>query len=169
MEHNQLHYNLQIIANQFFNLKKIGISMKLNYSFLLILAISTPAWASSLIEEREQVIHQYVTDLQQADYQNISNLFIDGGTVISTSKGPINAKDFFYGFLPEIESAQTELHQALISGTDYNRLAARFKFSFQLKNGETSTGEYVDEFLFANNSTKLVQVAMFENLKFKYS
>ena len=107
--------------------------MKLNCHFLLILAISTPAWASSLLEEREQVIHQYVTDLEQADYRNIAELFIDGGSVISTSKGAINAKDFFYGFLPEIKSAHTEFRHVFISNTDDNRLAARFKFSFQLK------------------------------------
>jgi len=31
---------------------------------------------------------------------------------------------------------------------------------------ETGDGEYVDEFVFANNSAKLLAVYMFENLKF---
>ena len=30
-------------------------------------------------------------------------------------------------------------------------------------------GEYVDEFIFENNSAKLISVYMFENLKFKSS
>ncbi len=145
---------------------------KISYIYLLIIALSNYAIAgqgyssSELNVEREQVIRQYITALERADYQGISALFGKEGTVVSTSRGSVNAKDFFYVFLPNIESATTEFHHAFISNVDNNRYAARFHFSFKLKDGETGDGEYIDEFLFSNNSTKLVSVYMFENLKF---
>ena len=102
-----------------------------------------------------------------ADAEGISALFEEGGTVISTSRGNVNANDFFHGFLPEIESASTEFHQSFINNVDNNSYAARFHFKFKLKDGETGEGEYIDEFEFSNNSAKLISVYMFENLKFK--
>ena len=122
--------------------------------------------ASTLNAEREQVISQYIADLGKADYQDISGLFKAGGTVVSTSRGYVNAKDFFYGFLPSIGTANTELHQVFVSNIDNNRYAARFHFNFKLKDGEMGDGEYVDEFLFEKDSLLFVNVAMFENLKF---
>lgn len=145
---------------------------KISYLSLLLAALSNCAIAgqdyssSNLNADREQVIRQYITDLEKADYQGISALFNKEGTVVSTSRGNVNAKDFFYSFLPNIKSASTEFHQAFISNTDNNRYAARFHFIFKLKDGETGDGEYIDEFLFSNNSTKLVSVYMFENLNF---
>lgn len=145
---------------------------KISYISLLVISLSNYAIAgedyptSNLNVEREQVIRQYITNLEKADYQGISLLFNEEGTVASTSRGNVKAKDFFYSFLPNIESARTEFHQAFISNSDNNRYAVRFHFDFKLKDGETGDGEYIDEFLFSNNSTKLVSVYMFENLKF---
>jgi len=145
---------------------------KISYISLILIALSNYAIAgqdyssSDLNVERDKVVRQYILDLERADYQGISALFGEGGTVISTSQGNVNAKDFFYSFLPNIESATTEFHQAFISNVDNNRYAARFHFSFKLKDGETGNGEYVDEFIFGNNSAKLTSVYMFENLKF---
>lgn len=121
---------------------------------------------SDLHIEREQVIREYLLDLERADTEAISGLFEEGGSVISTSRGNVDAKTFFHGFLPEIESASTELHQLFINNIDINRYAARFHFRFKLKDGEIGEGEYIDEFKFSNNSTKLTNVYMFENLKF---
>lgn len=135
-------------------------------SFLLIVMSNYAIAASDLNLERDQVVRQYILDLERADYQGISALFENGGTVVSTSRGNINAKDFFYSFLPNIESATTEFHQAFTSNVDNNRYAARFHFSFKLKDGETGDGEYVDEFIFGTNSAKLTSVYMFENLRF---
>lgn len=140
--------------------------------FPVLLSLSNYATAgqdytySDLNVEREQVIRNYILDLERADSDSISALFEDGGTVISTSRGNVNAKDFFHGFLPEIESASTEFHQSFINNVDNNIYAARFYFKFKLKDGEVGEGEYVDEFKFSNNSAKLVSVYMFENLKF---
>lgn len=122
---------------------------------------------NTLASDREKVITQYLTDLKNADYKDIVLLFEKNGIVVSTSRGNVNAKDFFYSFLPEIETANTELHQSFSSKMDVNRYAARFHFTFKLKDGETGDGEYVDEFVFANHSSKLAAVYMFENLKFK--
>lgn len=150
--------------------------MKLNkicYIVLALIALNHSVLASQqddrlvLGAEREQVVRQYILDLEKADYQGISALFDEGGMVVSTSRGNVEAKEFFYGFLPHIESATTELHQAFISRDDNNRYAARFHFSFKLKDGEVGDGEYVDEFVFSENSTALKAVYMFENLKFK--
>ena len=141
-------------------------------SILLLLTLSNTAMASqsnektSLQQDREQVIKQYIRDLQQADYKDISQLFDSNGTVVSTSRGQINAKEFFYSFLPEITSASTEQHQSFISSDDSNHYASRFHFKFKLKDGETGEGEYTDEFVFVSDSIKLSAVYMFENLKF---
>lgn len=140
--------------------------------FPVLLSLSNYAAAgqdylySDMNIEREQVIRDYILDLERADSEAISALFEEGGTVISTSRGNVNAKDFFHAFLPEIESASTELHQFFINNVDNNSYAARFHFKFKLKDGETGEGEYIDEFKFSNNSTKLTSVYMFENLKF---
>jgi len=144
------------------------MNIKSIYAFVTLFSSMTAAYAApnDLKIEREQVIKQYVMDLQSADAQDISALFEDKGIVISTSKGKVNATDFFYSFFPAIESAHTELHQLFINNTDDGRYAARFHFNFKLKDNEEGDGEYVDEFVFANNSSKLIAVYMFENLKF---
>lgn len=121
---------------------------------------------SDLQANREHIMHQYILDLAKANSEDIISLFEENGTVISTSRGLMSAHDFFLAFLPSIASATTEVHQTFVNPTDTNRIAARFHFNFVLKDGETGDGEYVDEFVFAKNSSKLSQVAMFENLKF---
>jgi hypothetical protein len=138
-------------------------------TFIITLsALSQSLIASpSLDQDREAVIKQYIGDLQRADYKDISQLFNSNGTVISTSKGKVNAKDFFYSFLPNITSAKTELHQSFVSQADENRYASRFHFQFTLNDGEAGEGEYVDEFVFMDHSAKLSAVYMFENLKFE--
>ena len=120
-----------------------------------------------LKESRQKTVEQYIIDLQKADYKHITQLFDKNGIVISTSRGTVDAKEFFYSFLPNISSANTELHQYFIGDTDLDRTAARFHFAFKLKNGEEGDGEYVDEFIFAKHSTKLAAVYMFENLRFR--
>ena len=124
---------------------------------------------SELQAQREHIMHQYILDLEKANSENIISLFEENGTVVSTSRGPMNASEFFLAFLPSIESATTEVHQTFMNPTDPNRFAARFHFAFVLKDGETGDGEYVDEFVFSERSSKLSQVAMFENLKFNPS
>lgn len=116
--------------------------------------------------ERERTAKQYIFDLQNADYKDIVQLFEKNGFVISTSRGKVDAREFFYDFLPNVVSAKTELHQFFTSSLYANRLAARFHFSFKLKDGAEGSGEYMDEFVFVANSAKLVSVYMFENLKF---
>lgn len=151
--------------------------MKINLKtavFLLAIAMGQNTMAAgsysdslSLDSERRQVITEYILDLGKADPDSITALFVEGGTVISTSKGEVGANDFFHSFLPQIESADTEVHQTFWSKGDGNHYAARFHFNFNLKDGERGDGEYVDEFIFENNSAKLISVYMFENLKFK--
>lgn len=121
---------------------------------------------NSLQEQRSEVVSRYVSDLQQADYKDISGLFENEGIVISTSRGKANAKEFFYAFLPQVKLAHTELHQRFINSIDNNRFAARFHLDYTLLNGEMGQGEYMDEFVFSDQSNKLIAVFMFENLKF---
>jgi hypothetical protein len=113
-------------------------------------ALAGPNDALNLKSDRERVMRQYIYDLERADYRDISTLFTENGTVVSTSRGNVNAKEFFYAFLPNIDSARTEIHQVFSNNHDPNRYAARFHFTYSLKDGETGDGEY-----------------MFENLKFK--
>ncbi|MFA6302744.1 MAG: hypothetical protein WC627_06380 [Legionella sp.] len=145
--------------------------MKLQHILLAVSLITTSNFAlaqdaSELQAQREQVMHQYILDLGRADYADITKLFNEGGTVISTSRGTVNAQEFFYGFLSEVETAKTDVHQTFVSLEDKDHYGARFRFTFTLKDGEVGDGEYVDEFIFAKDSAKLNQVYMFENLKF---
>lgn len=148
--------------------------MKLNHFVFGCIAFFTIATCygaqrdfSVLQYEREQVTKQYLLDLKKADYKDIAQLFEKNGIVVSTSRGKANAKEFFYTFLPNVLSANTELHQTFVNKIDVNRLAVRFYLTYKLKNGEAGGGEYVDEFVFAENSAKLLAVYMFENLKFE--
>jgi hypothetical protein len=134
---------------------------------LALLVTQSSAFAQIPLQTaREEVTKKYVLDLQHADYKDIIQLFANDGYVISTSRGKMNAKEFFYSFLPEIVSAKTDLHQIYQKTADDNVMAARFHFEYKMKNGETGSGEYVDEFTFADHSTKLKSVYMFENTRF---
>lgn len=115
---------------------------------------------------REAIVKQYIIALGQADYKTITALFEKNGEVVSTSRGKVNAKEFFYNFLPNIVIAHTNTHQYFIHPTDPNRVVARFHFDFKLKDGEEGEGEYIDEFVFNEKSNLLSAVYMFENLKF---
>lgn len=133
---------------------------------IMTIGHAAPDNSNMLSAKRGKVIKQYVMDLQKADYKHIVQLFEKNGIVISTSRGKIDAKEFFYSFLPNIDSANTDLHQIFNNDMNTDRMAARFQFKFKLKDGEEGNGEYVDEFVFANHSIKLSGVYMFENLKF---
>lgn len=117
-----------------------------------------------LDSERKATCVRYLIDLQNADYKGIVQLFDKNGYVISTSKGHMNAKDFFYSFLPNIRTAKTELHETFIGSGNY---VVRFSFDFEMKDGEKGHGEYIDEFVFVPNMAKIMSVAMFENLHFE--
>lgn len=125
--------------------------------------------APTLNEARTEVVNRYVADLASANLQDIISLFDANGKVVSTSKGSMNAKEFFYAFLPEIKEAITVINQTFMGVTDTNRMAVRFHFTFKLKDGETGEGEYIDEFVFKNNSVQLSEVIMFENNKYNPS
>ncbi len=148
--------------------------MKKKYSSLLagvmmLAAAEQNGWAvnaATLSHERLNVIHQYVEDLQKADYKDITALFEPNGYVVSNSHGKTNAKEFFYAFLPNIVSAQTSFNQTFSTHIDKDRLAVRFHFKYAMKDGEQGEGEYIDEFVFTENSLKIASVAMFENLKY---
>lgn len=115
---------------------------------------------------RKKVIERYLQDLQKADYKDIIQLFDKNAYVISTSEGKMDAKSFYYAFLPKIQSAKTELHQLFMPTTDSTPLAARFHYTFKFKDGTEGGGEYVDEFVFWDTSTLLSAVYMFENPMF---
>jgi len=121
----------------------------------------------SLQTTREATVKEYIVALGKADYKTITALFAKNGEVISTSRGKVNAKEFFYAFLSNVVTAHTEAHQYFIHPADPNRVAARFHFDFKLKNGEEGAGEYIDEFVFTESSNQLSAVYMFENLKFQ--
>lgn len=143
---------------------------KVLLAFALTIAFSPLARADHSVDKtRQQVVTQYLSYLEKADYKAITQLFIKNGVVVSTSKGKIDAKEFFYGFLPEIKSATIETHSRFVQDQENpDKFAARFHFNFVLKDGELGDGEYIDEFIFGSgiNATKLTAVYMFENVKF---
>src|SRR5579872_6631657 len=137
-------------------------------STLLCLSYSFPAYshANNINEARLKTIHQYLNNLQNADYKDMKNIFSQNAIVVSTSRGKLDAIEFFNAFLPEVTAGNTQLHQTFISYDDKDRLAARFHLNLQLKDDEKVNGEFVDEFIFDKDSEKLTAVYMFENLKF---
>ena len=134
---------------------------------LMISVLATLGYAGEqdkLERERKATCVRYLVDLQKADYKEIVELFDKNGYVISTSKGHMNAKDFFYSFLPNIRTAKTELHETFVGSGKY---AVRFSFDFEMKDGEKGHGEYIDEFIFVPDMAKIMSVSMFENLHFE--
>jgi len=129
-----------------------------------VTSYATPLTVNELKTAREQVLQQYVRDLQNADYKDITALFEKNGTVISTSHGEVDAKTFYYSFLSNVSSAATEIHQMYNGDETANVMAVRFHFTYAMKDGEKGSGEYIDEFTFTSNSAKLTNVYMFENL-----
>lgn len=139
--------------------------MKTHYlSLLLVVGVSLANASPAMKQDRQEIINKYLMYLQNGDYKSMYSLFEKNGIVVSTSKGKMHFKDFFGNFLPMIRAAKTETHSIFSSPGDH--LAARFKFSYELKDGETGSGEYMDEFIFEPHSLKLRAVYMFENLKF---
>jgi len=121
---------------------------------------------SSLEEKRQSAVANYIDSLGKADLEGMQAIFSGDAIVVSTSAGEKNALAFFAGFFPLIDTAHTQLNQRFVSVTDKNRYGARFHLDYQLNDGEKGSGEYVDEFVFYDNSDKLKAVYMFENLKF---
>ncbi len=131
-----------------------------------LLALSAQAQADTLAQDRLAVISAYINDLQNADNKHIIGLFQKGAIVISTSRGSIDAKEFFDSFLPQLASAYTLTKQTFVTTISGDEYAARFYFSYQMKDGSSGKGEYIDEFNFTPGSSKLESVYMFENTKF---
>ena len=164
---NPLHIECWEVKHLFFR----RYPMKKNSLILLaILGMSSFAFAdvqsSNLHAERLKVVQEYIDDLGAANVQNITSLFTNDAMVISTSRGTANAIEFFSNFLPQVSSAETQQHQVFISTQDVNHYAARFHLKYQLKDGDIGNGEYMDDFIFEENSPRLAAVYMFENLKF---
>lgn len=130
----------------------------------LFVFLSLPAFANDLTKEREQVAREYIQNLADKNYKAILQLFEKNAYVVSTSRGRVDAKEFFYGFLPNVVEAHAQANE-IFSNVD--NLTTRFHFDFKMKDGEVGGGEYIDEFVFTPNSTKLAAVFMFENLKFE--
>lgn len=138
-------------------------------SLILILGVTLimPAKAADkLMEARLQTVRQYFWNIENKNVEGMSQLFVRNGTVVSTSKGKLPAKEFFAGFLPALNYAKATPSLSYIATNSNEHFAAQFHLNYKLKDGEEGGGTYMDDFLFAKNSNKLVSVAMFENTKF---
>lgn len=136
--------------------------MKLLLSLLLLTSV---VFAEDLQSIRKEVVAQYLTDLESGHLDHMITLFEENGTVMSTSKGQVDAKVFFTAFLPHIVSGKIELHQ-FFAGDDADHFAVRFGLYLMMDDGWSGYGEYMDDFIFAPNSEKLSAVYMFENTHF---
>ncbi|KTD51111.1 nuclear transport factor 2 family protein [Legionella quateirensis] len=146
--------------------------MKLLSLILLITGVSYQSMAAIgtddpfLLKSRQEVIKQYVDDLASGNAEEMKKLFEPDGIVVSTSRGTVKAEEFFDSFLPLINQANTQIHARYSVDSDLNRYGVRFHFDYVLHDGEQGGGEYVDEFVFLEGTSKLSAVYMFENLKF---
>lgn len=144
---------------------------KLSILFVCCITISTFGITRSnektLKRERIETINAYLQSLASVDSKKINLLFEPNATIISTSKGVINAKMFFNGFLPELTSAGVKNIYIYKAIDDENHFGARFNFSWVEKDGSSDGGIFMDDFIFINGSKKLGKVIMFENKQFK--
>jgi hypothetical protein len=118
---------------------------------------------STLQKARLETINQYLNALKNADAKTINSLFVPSGIVISTSKGKVEPSKFFSGFFNDLKSAAVETSNIYKEINNNDHYAARFHFSWVEKSGGIGGGYYMDDFTFMKNSTKLLQVFMFEN------
>lgn len=116
-------------------------------------------------QERKAVIHTYLGALRDANPAAMDSLFVPDGQVVSTSEGHVNAHQFFYDFLPLINTAKVDVSDLYHSISKPNRYSAGFHFSWTMKTGDQGGGHFVDEFVFAKHSAKLKIVYMYENSK----
>jgi hypothetical protein len=138
--------------------------------FLSFLLLSITSFAERLdkssiilLKERLETITLYLNSLQSLDAKTMNSLFDENGMVISTSKGKVEPRKFFNGFFSELKSANLKTSNVYKEIKDDDHYAARFHFSWVEKSGEAGGGNYMDDFTFAKNSNKLLQVFMFEN------
>lgn len=145
---------------------------KIGFTGLLLSTILSSSFVyagtneGTLIEERKAAVRQYIDFLGQGNADEMKKLFANNGIVVSTSRGKVNAAEFFDSFLPLIQVGNTQIHEQYFVDSGLKHYGARFHFDFVLTDGEQGGGEYVDEFVFAYGSAKLQAVYMFENLKF---
>lgn len=145
----------------------------INSVCILALALANNSYAFKIKEDidlskrRLSVIDKYLNSIANANLEGMQDIMSNQTIVISTSAGKKNALQFFANFLPLIEKAHTQTHQRFHSLSSINRYGARFHLDYQLTNSSTGSGEYMDEFIFYDNSERLKAIYMFENLKFK--
>jgi hypothetical protein len=132
---------------------------------LVLLSFGNISYANkNLLEiERLHQIKAYLSDLQDHDADAISGLFVPGGTVLSTSRGSINAAQFFHSFLPTIKIATVSVQSIYKAVDKKNDYSASFSFHWILKDGTKDGAVYEDEFIFEKNSALFKQVIMYEN------
>jgi hypothetical protein len=116
-----------------------------------------------LDQKRKAVVHAYLDNLEHANPSGMDNLFVQDGQVVSTSQGHVNAHQFFFDFLPLIETAKVDVGDIYQSISQQGRYSAGFHFSWVLKDGGQGGGHFVDEFVFAKHTAKLKIVYMYEN------
>lgn len=118
---------------------------------------------TTLEKERLETVREYLKSLGSLNSTKINMLFEKNGKVISTSKGEIDSKIFFKGFLSELTSADIKDIYIYKAINDKNHYGAKFNFGWIEKNGTAGGGVYMDDFIFTNGSKKLEKVIMFEN------
>ena len=122
---------------------------------------------NSLQTQRAHVVKEYLLSLEAGDIEHMNELLEEGAIVMSTSQGRVDARTFFANFLPHIVSGQLEIHQEFIGiETETDHYGVRFGLFLVMDDGWSGFGEYVDEFIFPPNSSKLSVVYMFENKHF---
>lgn len=122
---------------------------------------------NSLQTQRTQVVKEYLLSLEKGDIEHMNELLEQGAIVMSTSQGRVDAKTFFADFLPHIVSGHLEIHQEFIGiETETDHYGVRFGLFLVMDDGWSGFGEYIDEFIFSPNSSKLSVVYMFENKHF---
>lgn len=139
---------------------------------ILFLSLSANSFAKPfeekndfLAKERLVTVENYLDSLEHLDSRKINSLFSVQAEVFSTSKGKVKPGPFFSGFFSELKSAKVKTYCIYKGLHDNRRYSARFNFSWIEKSGNTESGEYMDDFVFEENSSKLVKLVMFENKK----
>lgn len=105
----------------------------------------------------ENIIREYLHNLESGNYQGITDLFSNNAIVISPLYGEKLVNDFYKELFNDTSQSKITLKNILISTNQENIAAAHFLYEWIMKNDSISPFECVDIFEFNANKkiTKL--------------
>lgn len=137
---------------------------RLVYCFLFMFLCCAAQATQTLEQQRLENMKTYVALLGKGDYDGITKLFTEDGTVVSSS-GIAETSSKFYKklFTDTINHPSAQLPQLFSSRNNSEVLIASFYFNWQNKKQQPVGAHFIDLFYFAKDSAKFKKVMVFSN------